>query len=72
MSHAQILELAPFTDDEVTESIGRLLPHIDPFVVSEICRYSGGNPLYIEELCHSAAHERSNHRLGRVVGARLG
>ena len=31
------------------------LPGADPFVVAQICARAGGNPLFIEELCHSAA-----------------
>ena len=65
---AQILELAPFTADEAEETIARLLPGADPFVAAEISKYSGGNPLFIEELCHSAAHDDDPRRLGRGRG----
>jgi class 3 adenylate cyclase len=54
-SLAEVLELPPFNDAEADATIGGLLPAADPFVVSEIRRYSGGNPLFIEELCHSVA-----------------
>ena len=66
MSAARILELAPFTEHEAAETIVRLLPGTDPFVVTEIRKYSGGNPLFIEELCHSAAHEDTERRIGRA------
>jgi tetratricopeptide (TPR) repeat protein len=36
--------------------------------VSEIREYSGGNPLFIEELCHSAAHDHAGHRASRTLG----
>ena len=49
------IELAPIGLDEATPTIEHLLPGADPFIVAEIHRYAGGNPLFIEELCHSAA-----------------
>lgn len=66
MSDARILELAPFTEHEAAETIVQLLPGTDPFVVTEIRKYSGGNPLFIEELCHSIAHEDTDRRIGRA------
>ena len=58
---ALLLELAPFSEDEAAQTIGRLLPRSDPIVVTRIQRYAGGNPLYIEELCHSAAYDDAGH-----------
>lgn len=49
------IELAPLGLDDATPIIAHLLPGADPFIVAEIHRYAGGNPLFIEELCHSAA-----------------
>lgn len=66
MSDARIVELAPFTENEAAETIVGLLPGTDPFVVTEIRKYSGGNPLFIEELCHSAAYEDTDRRIGRA------
>ncbi len=63
---AQVLELAPFTAGEAEETIARLMPGADPFVAAEIGRYSGGNPLFIEELCHAAAHADNPRRLERA------
>jgi len=57
MSDIHVIELSPLSDEEAIQSINALLPNTDPFVAAEIRHYSGGNPLYIEELCHSAAHE---------------
>jgi class 3 adenylate cyclase/tetratricopeptide (TPR) repeat protein len=68
ITDAQVLELAPFNESEAAETVGALLPSRDPFVVAEIHRYSGGNPLFIEELCHSAAHETAERRFGRAHG----
>ena len=49
------IELEPLALDEAAPTIEHLLPGADPFIVAEIHRYAGGNPLFIEELCHSAA-----------------
>lgn len=53
LAAADILTLEPFNDVEADATIGRLMPHADPFVAAEIRRHSGGNALFIEELCHS-------------------
>jgi class 3 adenylate cyclase/tetratricopeptide (TPR) repeat protein len=66
MSDALILDLVPFNEDEAAATIARLLPATGPFEIEEISRYSGGNPLFIEELCHSAAHESTDHRPRRT------
>lgn len=54
----EILPLAPFSDDETAEAIARLIPAPDPFVIAKIGKSSGGNALYIEELCHSIVDGR--------------
>jgi class 3 adenylate cyclase/tetratricopeptide (TPR) repeat protein len=66
---AQLITLAPFTKIEAAETIARFLPSTDPFVTEEIYKYSGGNPLYIEELCHCAAHGDAQGRLPSHKGA---
>lgn len=48
------IELAPLSPAEGTQAIARLLPGAAPFVAAQIYEHSGGNPLFIEELCHSA------------------
>lgn len=55
MRQMEAIELAPFSAAEGAASIHALLPAVDPFLAEQIYRYSGGNPLFIEELCHSAA-----------------
>jgi class 3 adenylate cyclase/tetratricopeptide (TPR) repeat protein len=56
------LSLPPFTQSETAEAVAHLLPGADPFTLEEIASASGGNPLFIEELCHAMAagerHER--------------
>ncbi|HYN61951.1 MAG TPA: AAA family ATPase, partial [Rubrivivax sp.] len=50
------LALAPL-DDAMAAALARaLLGAVDPFVVAQICRHAGGNPLFIGELCHSVTH----------------
>lgn len=60
MSDAMILDLAPFSPAEASATIARLLPATGPFEIDEISRYAGGNPLFIEELCHFAAHKSAD------------
>jgi class 3 adenylate cyclase/tetratricopeptide (TPR) repeat protein len=64
---ATILTLAPFSADETEEIIRQLVPGSNPFTVTKIRELSGGNPLFIEELCHSVAHDSpDHHRIGRI------
>lgn len=65
---AQTITLAPLNDAETAQAIAARLPGADPFVTAEITRHAGGNPLFIEELCHSAARGGSGLRLGRMHG----
>lgn len=62
------LELQPLSDPEALETAHRLLPTANPFVLREICTYAGGSPLYIEELCHGAAHGPASDLQGRFAG----
>lgn len=68
MAEAELLSLTPFSEAEATQTIGTLLPRTDPFLLAEIQRYAGGNPLFIEELCHSAANEDIDRRMVRMHG----
>lgn len=56
------INLGPLSKAEAAEAIAARLPHADPFVADEIARHAGGNPLFIEELCHSAARGDSARR----------
>lgn len=68
LSAIDVLELGPFSDAEAEATISELLPSADPFAVGAIRRYSGGNPLFIEELCHSAAGVGTHAALDSVQG----
>lgn len=50
---ATIIPLAPFTEAETAAKIAQHIGAPDPFLVRQISASSGGNPLFIEELCHS-------------------
>ncbi len=68
LTGADHLALAPFSAAEADATIGELLPAADPFVAGEIRRYSGGNPLFIEELCHAVARAGPSAGLDPVRG----
>lgn len=50
-----VIDLGPLSDAESDATLAELLPAADPFVAARIRRQAGGNPLFLEELCHSAA-----------------
>ena len=52
---ANLLRLEPFSVIESAAIVASLVPGSDPFQRSEILEGSGGNALYVEELCHSFA-----------------
>ncbi|MGM9514144.1 ATP-binding protein [Roseateles sp. DB2] len=49
------IPLGPLPLEDCRAAIAQLLPGLDPFLVERIHAQGGGNPLYIEELCHCAA-----------------
>ena len=50
-----VVELQPLDELTAAKAVQNLVRDVDPFLVTEIRRYAGGIPLFIEELCHSAA-----------------
>jgi class 3 adenylate cyclase/tetratricopeptide (TPR) repeat protein len=50
-----LISLEPFTPGEIEATVGAMLRAPEPFLVHRIADHSGGNPLFIEELCHSLA-----------------
>lgn len=55
LSAADILELQGLSAAETAAAIDGIRTSLPPFVVDRICEAAGGNPLFIEELCHDAA-----------------
>jgi class 3 adenylate cyclase/tetratricopeptide (TPR) repeat protein len=49
----ELLPLGALNLEAVSRSVRHLVPGADPFLVADIHRDSGGNPLFVEELCHS-------------------
>jgi len=68
---ADIIELPPLTEAEAARAVQQLLPQTDPFIASEVQRHAGGNPLFIEELCHAAADSGSGLVEGQSSSAWL-
>jgi class 3 adenylate cyclase/tetratricopeptide (TPR) repeat protein len=62
------LDVPPLSDDEATRTVKRWLSQAHPFLVREICSYAGGNPLFLEELCHRAASDAEVQPVVRVHG----
>lgn len=62
MGERPLLRLPPFTEQETAQVVSQLLRVADPFLVRDITDSSGGNPLFIEELCHSVASGRQEER----------
>lgn len=53
-----VLELSPFTREESEHVVGALIPHaFDLGMLTFLHQQSGGNPLYLEELCRSGMAE---------------
>lgn len=77
---ADLIELPPLTETEAARAVQQLLPQIDPFIAAEVQRHAGGNPLFIEELCHAAADtgeglvagQSSSAWLAALVESRVG
>ncbi|MDR7299653.1 class 3 adenylate cyclase [Pelomonas aquatica] len=77
---AEIIELPPLTELEAARAVQQLLPQSDPFIAAEVQRHAGGNPLFIEELCHAAADtgerlvegQSSSAWLAALVESRVG
>lgn len=58
MHSVNVLKLKPLTADEIESAVRNLIPAIEPFSLMHIQKYSGGNPLYLEELCYAVRDSR--------------
>lgn len=63
------LAVEPLTLEAAERTIRALLPGADPFVVADIHHHAGGNPLFIEELCHAAASDAGERAPERRPGS---
>jgi class 3 adenylate cyclase/tetratricopeptide (TPR) repeat protein len=53
LNGAGLIRLAAFSPADAEAAIGAMLHAPEPFLVDRIAASSGGNPLFIEELCHA-------------------
>ncbi|WP_255428122.1 ATP-binding protein [Ramlibacter cellulosilyticus] len=59
-----VFPLPPLSADESRQLVATRVPGADPFIAAKICDAAGGNPLFLEELCHSAARGQAERRPG--------
>lgn len=70
-----LIKLDPVDEFSSNDLVGRLRPELDPVDRRRVSRLAGGNPLYLEELCHLSvpalrgllAAEPGNDEIGRVA-----
>lgn len=67
---SHVLALEPLSAGETELTISRLLPGRIAFDVNEIREYSGGNPLFIEELCHATLQDPDSGRIRQPPSAK--
>lgn len=70
LSADEVIPLQPLTPAEAQELVAARFPGGQPFAWKEICEAGSGNPLFLEELCHSAARGEPEHG-GRMHAAWL-
>ncbi len=51
------IALEPLAVDDCSQMVKRLLPDANPRLTERVSQSSGGNPLFIEELCHDVSHK---------------
>lgn len=69
------IALQPMDEDAASDLVGHLRPDLDQVDRARVRRLAGGNPLYLEELCHLSASALqgllaaapSNDEIGRVA-----
>ena len=67
LPHAEIVHLVPLKDSDAHSAITDLLESPEPFIIEKIIERAGGNPLFIEELCHAVNDEKYNFEEGGVI-----
>jgi class 3 adenylate cyclase/tetratricopeptide (TPR) repeat protein len=73
LPHENRIDLKPLSRAHAAQFIASLRKTADPFVVERIQQFSGGNPLFLEELCHpeSSLDESRGDEPGHTVPAWL-
>jgi class 3 adenylate cyclase/tetratricopeptide (TPR) repeat protein len=62
LNGVRFVPIGRFSNSEADEIIRQQLPGEEGFFLAQIRDYSGGNPLFIEELCHSARQQDGKGR----------
>ncbi|MEO1662755.1 MAG: adenylate/guanylate cyclase domain-containing protein [Pseudomonadota bacterium] len=55
---ARTVILTPLTSSSIEQAAQHLAPEINPFVLKQVQSLSGGNPLFLEELCYAVKRDR--------------
>jgi class 3 adenylate cyclase/tetratricopeptide (TPR) repeat protein len=58
-----VIELRPFDAAETITAIERLVPNANPIDAETFEQRSGGNPLFLEELCHPSTRDEDRRKL---------
>lgn len=61
-----VLALLPLGPGESSRLVASRCPSVNPLVAAGICEAAAGNPLYLEELCHSAARGETERQPGQT------
>ncbi|MCB1519320.1 MAG: AAA family ATPase [Hyphomicrobiaceae bacterium] len=69
LAGAERISLKPLRDEESDATIKTLLQSANTFEISQIREEAGGNPLFLEELCHSASQRMPRHQATGTSGA---
>jgi hypothetical protein len=62
-----VLDLTPLTEQHALAAVHAMLPGANPFLARQIVAMAGGNPLFLEELCHFSQFSRSADTLPSSV-----
>lgn len=58
MHKGTIIQLSPLKKETISAIVKAVVPNIEPFTKSRVEAFSGGNPLFLEELCHAVKDSR--------------
>jgi len=55
--HAEVITLPPLANSNIAQAAQHLTPEINHFVLKQVQSLSGGNPLFLEELCYAVKRD---------------